>query len=618
MGISQLENRDWIFKNNVTIEKDFTIEGDFTFGDATTDAMTVVGVLGLSDGTALLPSLAFTSDLTTGMYLIGADHIGMTINAKEFADFNLAGTTMTVRNDTAIGNTLVLKQSSLTPAANDQPGMIQFVGQDDVAPPGASDVIYSLVTGVIMDPATGAEFGAVDIMAQNGTGVITQTGRFSHDGTGGRLSIGDGVSAGQVWSSGSQDLQLVTGNVTTGRLTLAHGADGDLTFEPNANGGFVINSAPNEGQIITVNDNGDKGGALSFFHDSDTPAISDTVGKINGAGKNSVDADTLYGSIGFGILNPTNGTETGGMGFKMIKSGAMPTNPQFSINGGSGAIGVIRESDGAEGAAVTLTQVSASPAEDDEIGYIKFIGKNDAAGTVEYAQLTTVIDTPANGTETGEVYIKTMAAGTIRQAAGFGYGSSGQWMETGFIENTVNNGTVFADATVDADEYGDGFNHTTVIKLTDYIIGPLAGAGAALVLIPPQALLVFPAGAHILSVTWAELDVTATGPAVTPDIGLGSVAGDGSAFAALADATIGITVEDIMTGFAVADTDTATDVENGPITPTAGALAGIALNKVGDSKNLFLNAAATWNADNTGNLTASGKIVIKWSTMNAA
>ena len=34
MGISQLENRDWTFKQNATVEGNLTCEGSLTFGDA--------------------------------------------------------------------------------------------------------------------------------------------------------------------------------------------------------------------------------------------------------------------------------------------------------------------------------------------------------------------------------------------------------------------------------------------------------------------------------------------------------------------------------------------------------------------------------------------------------
>jgi hypothetical protein len=181
------------------------------------------------------------------------------------------------------------------------------------------------------------------------------------------------------------------------------------------------------------------------------------------------------------------------------------------------------------------------------------------------------------------------------------------------LNTSANVGAKAAVATVVVTESGDGVNHVTKLVLTNYIIGPLASAAAAKCLVPPQALYVFPAGVHLQEVSYMSIALTATGTAVSPEIGLGSVVGDGSANATIGAA--GATMEDIMEGFVVADTVTHAAVANGPVGATAGILTGISLNKAADSKNVFLNCAGTWNLDNTGNLTASGTIIIKWTSL---
>ncbi len=55
---------------------------------------------------------------------------------------------------------------------------------------------------------------------------------------------------------------------------------------------------------------------------------------------------------------------------------------------------------------------------------------------------------------------------------------------------------------------------------------------------------------------------------------------------------------------------------SGITTATAGVLNGIALNAAGSVKNVFLNSAGTWNANNTGNLTATGTIVLRWTNLS--
>ena len=186
-----------------------------------------------------------------------------------------------------------------------------------------------------------------------------------------------------------------------------------------------------------------------------------------------------------------------------------------------------------------------------------------------------------------------------------------------FVERLLTEANVGAKAAVTpvvVEEAGDGVHHVTKLTLTNYVIGPVPAAAAALTLVPPQALYTFPAGVQVLSVSYAEVALTLPGTAVTPEIGLGSVIGDGSANATLGVA--GATMEDILEGFVVADTDTHAVVKNGPKGATAGILTGIALNKAADAKTIYLNCAGTWNVDNLGNLTVSGVITIVWDTVD--
>lgn len=159
--------------------------------------------------------------------------------------------------------------------------------------------------------------------------------------------------------------------------------------------------------------------------------------------------------------------------------------------------------------------------------------------------------------------------------------------------------------TLSVKEYGDGVHHITVIELDNFIVGPLAGAAAAKVLVPPTPLYTLPAGVQLCSASYANIGVEATGTAVTPDVGLGTLIGDGSENATLGDADSDM--EDVLSGYAIASTATGAEVESSNVTP---ALLGVSADKV-----VYLNAAATWNADNTGNLVANGRIVFEWKTL---
>lgn len=180
------------------------------------------------------------------------------------------------------------------------------------------------------------------------------------------------------------------------------------------------------------------------------------------------------------------------------------------------------------------------------------------------------------------------------------------------IRSTKNVGTKGA-ATIEVIEYGDGINHMTKLTLTDFVVGPLAGAGAAKALVPPTPVYTFPAGYQLVSVCRAKVGLTAAGTAVTPEIGLGSVVGDGSASATIGAA--GATQEDYLEGFNVATTVSHAQVDSGIKGATAGVLTGIALNNPAKAKTVYLNCAGTWNANNTGNLLANGEVLIVWTSL---
>ena len=175
----------------------------------------------------------------------------------------------------------------------------------------------------------------------------------------------------------------------------------------------------------------------------------------------------------------------------------------------------------------------------------------------------------------------------------------------------TNSGVGTAGAgTVSIKEYGDGHNHVTVLTLTDFIVGALAGAGAALAM--GNIAYVYPAGQHFeLVSSLTDVVLTATGTAVASDTGLGSVIGTGAT--ALLSGTADF--EDRLTGQTIGTNAVGGTAASAIAATTAGIGTGIALNAASDIKNVFLNSAGTWNADNTGNLTATGTITLKWTTM---
>jgi len=164
--------------------------------------------------------------------------------------------------------------------------------------------------------------------------------------------------------------------------------------------------------------------------------------------------------------------------------------------------------------------------------------------------------------------------------------------------------------TVTAVEHSDGKDVTTVLTLSDFVVGALAGAAANLGI--GNILYSFPAGQHFeLVSSFSSIVLTAAGTGVATDTGLGSVIASGAV--AVLDGTA--TFEDRLTGQTIT-TDAAGGTAVSALTAaTAGIGTGISLNVAASVKDVFLNSAGLWNVDNTGNLTASGTVVLKWTIM---
>lgn len=169
-------------------------------------------------------------------------------------------------------------------------------------------------------------------------------------------------------------------------------------------------------------------------------------------------------------------------------------------------------------------------------------------------------------------------------------------------------------STVTALEYSTGGDILTVLTLTDFVVGALNSAAAALGV--GNILYTFPTGDQHLETAYSfwNLVLTAPGTAVACDVGLGSVIASGAV--ATLDGTA--TFEDRKTGVAISTAAAGgTAVSSGPVGATAGIQTGIALNGASAVKNVFLNAAGTWNANNTTSLLATGQIFIKWTRFSS-
>jgi hypothetical protein len=164
-----------------------------------------------------------------------------------------------------------------------------------------------------------------------------------------------------------------------------------------------------------------------------------------------------------------------------------------------------------------------------------------------------------------------------------------------------------AGTNVTAVEYG-GKQHMTVLTLTDVNLGtPTPAANTA----HGSLIYTFPAGVHMHRHTWFSVGLTiGTVTTDAPDVGVGSVIGAG-----LIAVLNGGTMEDYVTGITWGTALDGSAEVQATIAATAGLYAGISNNAAADAKTVHFNVADGWHANITGDLTASGTVVLIWDTI---
>ena len=170
--------------------------------------------------------------------------------------------------------------------------------------------------------------------------------------------------------------------------------------------------------------------------------------------------------------------------------------------------------------------------------------------------------------------------------------------------NIVNAGT--PNTGVTAEEYGDGYNHVTVLTVSQADALTLADNTD---IADGYLLYTFPAGVIIVDATYMSMAITAASPQLvndTPIVGIGTVIGTG----AVNDLVGTGTFEDLLIGQSANDcTGTA---EVACLAPTA-ANSFVILS--GAAHTVHFNAAATWSNDTSTDLSAdiAGTVVLKWT-----
>lgn len=167
------------------------------------------------------------------------------------------------------------------------------------------------------------------------------------------------------------------------------------------------------------------------------------------------------------------------------------------------------------------------------------------------------------------------------------------------LKNTANVGTVASGSSVV--EYGDGYNHQSVITVNTTLPAIAGGANLAI----GKLIYTLPAGACVVSHVYKSIAITQTQGNInadTPDVGLGTTIASG-AVAVLSGTSA---FENIMTGQTAANcTGTATVNTSSVHTDIAA----------GDDHGIYLNVADGWAASGDAAPLLTGTIVLNWKFM---
>lgn len=159
------------------------------------------------------------------------------------------------------------------------------------------------------------------------------------------------------------------------------------------------------------------GPEFTLYRNSPSPAALDVIGQISFDGEDSASNQQEYAHICAAITDPTSGSEDGVLQVYTMHAGANSTYPQLQVS--DTAINGIRTDNGATGMAFQLTHVSASPANADVIGYVKFVGYDSGGNTQEYAQISSTIESVTHTAEDGSIQVSVANASVVTEVAEF-------------------------------------------------------------------------------------------------------------------------------------------------------------------------------------------------------
>jgi len=346
-----------------------------------------------------------------------------------------------------LGSVLALVHAGGSQANADVVGRVRFDGQDNAA----ATEVYGQIDVVVTDVAA-ANPDSEMVFYIDEAGTATERLRLISSSN--SVQIGDGGAAATLFSSGNQDLVLQTGNAATGKMTFANGANATVQVAPNGTGITELYNS----------DAGALGSVLALFHQSASPAASDVVGRVQFEGMNTAGAPArkTFARIDTLIVDTTDGNEDGDLLFYVMRAGTVTqqlwldsdlngvsigdgasdaflsstgsfdlvmrtgnatsgnitiadgANGNIGLNpNGTGVVEIVRSDNGAAGATLQMTHISASPAASDVITSIQSLANDSGANMTQWSAINTIIQDPTDTTEDADIQMSVIRAGTL-------------------------------------------------------------------------------------------------------------------------------------------------------------------------------------------------------------
>ena len=418
------------FGNIDTGSSTITTTGLITGGSLDIDDVLINGsTIGHTDDTDLI-TLANGIATVAGEISVTTLDIGGTNITATAAELNLTDGGSSIGTTAVSDGHGILMNHGGTMAQTTVQTLAAYLDDEITAMPNLVTTAATTV-GALNSGSITSGFGAID----NGSSAITTTGTI----TGGAVTADDVSIDGKVITmtgSTSDTAVFTAGTNGTLDITTTDDAGTDANIQITADG-----TAELAGTTVTL----DSSGGITLDADGGTITFADggaSLGTITSSGYSGNAATATTASVATTVTITDNestnednaiifgaGGDVDGGNLGLESDGDFTYNPSTGIlkvgrvDIGSGTVNLNIESTNTgatDGPQIDIYRNSSSPADDDDIGQIRFSGNNSADEKILYASIFAEIDDVTDGTENGAIIFNLEDDGSLQRMVEFG------------------------------------------------------------------------------------------------------------------------------------------------------------------------------------------------------